>query len=267
MSYITNHLDFHEMIDAQNSKSKKILDEYERIAVEKRENYKEEENVLHRENEEFKKKINDLRDKIDKINDLSNKSKDKYKDVCDIHEIIDDLENQIETNNRKIDKIHSREIYPHGNGIYGFALAYHEISKKIDVEWTEPIWTWTIKGYKRVYPENATHYIQYKEDVKTSSQLLRDIERYLLLKNKNYRELFWSDWVLEINEYLKENNITLNDDVVFRPIIHDTMIMDTDILEYYRITKSDLEDKDDGEEDEYDYFDYFLDNLNMEKKN
>jgi hypothetical protein len=136
---------------------------------------------------------------------------------------------------------------------------YYEISKKINIEWKEPIYTYTILGYKIVYPKDVTDYIEYQKDILTSKILMKDIQTNLIMKNINYRELFWSDWIEYIRDYIKENNIILDNDVVFRPIAHDTMIIDKDKLEYYRITKDDLE-KEDDEEDEMDMID-LIDNF------
>lgn len=250
-------MDFHEIIDEQNIKSKEILQEYERLADEKRQRYKKEANDILNKNKLLQKEIHSLKEEYDEINKSSLTYNEKYEKRSDIDEKIEELENQIEKNSYDIDRIESRDIYPHGNGIFGFALEYYNISKKINVEWKDSIFTYTILGYKRVYPEDATNYIQYQEDIKTSSSLMKDIQNSLTLKRINYRELFWSDWVEKINEYLKENNITIDDNIVFRPIIHDTMIMDKDKLEYYRMTKNDLEETEE-ENDEIDMMDYFL---------
>ena len=245
-----------EIIEIQNSKSKEILKEYERIADEKRQKYKKEEDDLRYQNKLLKIEISKYNDNYTQIcNNTFITQKDIYIEISEIEEEINKLNNQIEENNKNIDHIRSRDIYPNGDGIFGFALAYHDISKKINVEWKDSIFTYTILGYKRIYPEDAINYIQYKEDIKTSQVLMRNIQTYLTLKNINYRELFWSDWIEHINNYIKDNNIILDDNIIFRPIIHDTMIVDKDKSEYYRITKNDLEDKDDDYQEGYDYID------------
>lgn len=80
------------------------------------------------------------------------------------------------------------------------------------------------------------------EDIKTSEELLKNIQDNLILKNIN-NKLFYSDWIQFINTYINQYNIILDDNIVFRPIIHESMRPDKDKLEYYRITKNDLEEK------------------------
>lgn len=230
-------LDLQEIRDLQNSKSKVILDEYERIADEKRKLYKIEEEQLLLENKSLKNEIN----KIEKLLVLNKYDK------------ISELEEKIEQNNNMIDKINARNIYPHGNGIYGFALLYYDISKKLNVEWNDYIYTYTILGYKKVYPEDAINYIEYQEDIKTSKELMKNIQDHLRSNDINYRELYWSDWIDYINNYISENNIILDDNIVFRPIMHSSMMSDKDKLEYYRITKVDLENDEERDDEEYVY--------------
>ena len=250
-------LDFDEIIELQNSKSKEILDEYERIADEKREKYKREEDQLIGLNKLLEIEISKYKKYYLEIsNSTSLTYKDIYIEMSEIDEKIDKLNKEIEKNNTNIECIRSRDIYPHGNGIFGFALAYYDISKKINVEWKESIFTYTILGYKRIYPEDAINYIQYEKDIKTSKILMKKIQDNLMLNNINYRELFWYDWLNHIRDYIQKNNIILDNDVVFRPIVHNTMMMDNDKLEYYCITKNDLEKKDDeSDEDEIDMID------------
>lgn len=230
-------LDLQEIRDLQNSKSKVILDEYERIADEKRKLYKIEEEQLLLENKSLENEIN----KIEKLLVLNKYDK------------ISELEEKIEQNNNMIDKINARNIYPHGNGIYGFALLYYDISKKLNVEWKDYIYTYTILGYKKVYPEDAINYIEYQEDIKTSKELMKNIQDHLRSNDINYRELYWSDWIDYINNYISENNIILDDNIVFRPIMHSSMMSDKDKLEYYRITKVDLENDEERDDEEYVY--------------
>lgn len=252
---MSSMIDLDELIEQQNSKSKEILDEYERIADEKRTKFKEEEDDLINQNKLLEIEISKYNDIYSQINnDTSITYKDRYIELSETDEKIDDLKYKIKKNNQFIDRIRSRDVYPHGNGIFGFALAFHEISKNINIEWKDSIFTYTILGYKRIYPEDATNYIQYIEDIKTSKELMKQIQDSLTYKNINYRELFYGDWILHINNYICDNNIILDDNIVFRPIIHENMIMDKDKLEYYRITKDDLDEKEEDDNEEIDNF-------------
>lgn len=168
---------------------------------------------------------------------------------CDQFEECDECNEIIKKTRFKIKKLRSNQKYPHGNGIFGFALAYLEASKEINIEWSEYIYTWTVLGYKKVFPHHATDYIQYKEDIEKSSLMMSQIIHKLKRESKKYADFFYHEWVREINSYLQENNIIIDDNIVFRPPEHKHFkIQDEDGIGYFRITKSDLEQTDDDEE-------------------
>ena len=247
--------DEYELIEKQNNKSKEIIDQYEKNAETKKELYINEAKLL-------EIKINNLElENVSLKETTRNLLKNKVKnfDLLDdqLHEQIDFNENEIHILKSKSKKLLSMDKYPHGNGIYGFALAYLEASQQINVEWVNYIWTWTILGYKKVYPSHAHSYIEYKKDIETSKDLMYKIVYYVRSKSKNPYKLFYDDWINEINAYLEENNITIDENIVFRPNIHEILKKQhEETVEYYRITKSDLERKEDDEEDDFDYF-YF----------
>lgn len=110
--------DLHDRIELQNSKSKEILDEYERIANEKRKKNKLEEDELFNQNLSLEKEII-------KLTNSSNSLKNIYEDL-------NYIQDRINSNIDKIEKVRSKDIYPHG--IYEFSLAYHNISKKLNIE-------------------------------------------------------------------------------------------------------------------------------------
>ena len=221
-----------EIINIQNEKSKQIVNEYERKAQEKRDQYKKEEN-------EWKEKRNIY---------LQEKKK------CD-YDQLDEIESHIEECTRKIDFIHSKNIYPHGQGIYGFALMYHQIANDLQIEWKEYIWTWTLLGYKQIYPEDAIHYIQYQKDIQTSVSLMTRIYQTVYSNNHFRIDFFESDWINIIRKYIDEHAIVLDEKIIFRPPIHSSMKTDPDKDEYYRITKKMLED-DIEEIEEFDFMDF-----------
>lgn len=253
--------DQYDHIKIHNEKSKEILEEYERIANEKRENNKKEENELIQELNVKKKELSILNEVYTKLNRKDFDVNGFYEKQYEMNEKIEELEEDIEDIESKIDKIKSRNVYPHGNGLFGFALLYYDISQKIGFEWKHPIYTWTILGYKAVYPRHAIDYIQYKKDIEKSRSLMAVIENKLRMNGKNIYELHEDVWIDEINNYLKDNNITIEDDIVFRP--HKNNIFrnkqNEDDVQYYRITKTDLINSE-LECDDFD-FEFFL---NME---
>ena len=248
----------YEIIEKQNEKSKEIMNEYEKIAQEKRENKKKEEDVLillikAKENEIYLLKEED--------NKLRNKN--NYTQIDEIDEKIENLKAEINDIKNKLHKVHSIDVYPHGNGIYGFALLFYDISLKILIEWKEPIYVWTVLGFKLVYPKHAFDYIQYKKDIKKSKFLMKVIENKVRMENKNIYELHENDWIYEINNYLNEKNIIIEDDFIFRPPMNNIFRNDDDDnIQYYRITKNDLNNIDD-DDDDFDIFEYLL----LNKKN
>lgn len=64
----------------------------------------------------------------------------------------------------------------------------------------------------------------------------------MLNKKKNCHEIFFSEWIDIINSFLEENNITVDDNVVFRPYYHNDIKTKEEYeqIEYFRITKEDL---------------------------
>ena len=263
----------YELIKKQNKKSKEILEEYEKIAQEKRENNnKEEKDVINeikaKENEisTLNKEKSDLNSSIYSKNRNNINTSDIVKRIDDIDDIIQDLEDKLDSMEAFLRKIKSRDIYPHGNGLFGFALLYYEISQKLGIEWKDPIYTWTILGYKVVYPKHAIDYIQYKKDIETSKSLMCVIENKLRSEGKNIYELDKDTWATEINNYLLENNIIIEDNIVFRPHKHNNLRNETnkDDVQYYRITKTDLINSE-IDYDNIDVIDYdFLMNMEYE---
>lgn len=263
----------YELIKKQNKKSKEILEEYEKIAQEKRENNnKEEKDVINeikaKENEisTLNKEKSDLNSSFYSKNRNNINTSDIVKRIDDIDDIIQDLEDKLDSMEACLRKIKSRDIYPHGNGLFGFALLYYEISQKLDTEWKDPIYTWTILGYKAVYPKHAIDYIQYKKDIGTSKSLMCVIENKLRSEGKNIYELDKDTWATEINNYLLENNIIIEDNIIFRPHKHNNLRNETnkDDVQYYRITKTDLINSE-IDYDNIDVIDYdFLMNMEYE---
>lgn len=263
----------YELIKKQNKKSKEILEEYEKIAQEKRENNnKEEKDVINeikaKENEisTLNKEKSDLNSSFYSKNRNNINTSDIVKRIDDIDDIIQDLEDKLDSMEAFLRKIKSRDIYPHGNGLFGFALLYYEISQKLGIEWKDPIYTWTILGYKAVYPKHAIDYIQYKKDIGTSKSLMCVIENKLRSEGKNIYELDKDTWATEINNYLLENNIIIEDNIIFRPHKHNNLRNETnkDDVQYYRITKTDLINSE-IDYDNIDVIDYdFLMNMEYE---
>jgi hypothetical protein len=248
--------DEYEIIEKQNNKSKDIIEQYEKNAKKRKESCMNEVKILEIEINNLKTENKILEEKEKVI--LNSNIKD--------FELLDQLNEQMEKNQKEINSLESKcghlssiNKYPHGNGIYGFALAYLEASNEINIQWTNYIWTWTILGYKKVYPTHAHSYIEYKKDIETSQILMYKIVNYVRSKNKNPYQLFYDDWINEINSYLEEKNIEIDENIVFRPNIHEILKeQHEEYVEYFRITKSDLEKKDD-EDDDFDYF-YFQKN-------
>jgi hypothetical protein len=245
-----------DLIDNQNSKSKEILLQYEKNAIEREKNKLTKMNDLKNElmNDEKKLKHYEELEEFDAYeNNELDENNNFFKKFKDLKNGIKDIKCEINKTN-KINK------YPHGNGIFGFALEYLQAAKEINIKWIEHIYTWTIIGYKKVYPINATQYLEYEEDIKTSSHIMNQIYHKLSIEKINRYQIFFSRWIDIINEYLKENNITINDNVVFRPHYHNDMIMEEDYeqVEYYRITKEDLCSVDEDYEDSEEYEDNFL---------
>jgi hypothetical protein len=265
-------MDLYEVINEQNNKSKEILLQYEKNANEKEKSKFNKINELNIEKVELIKKLiffqNDIdEDEIFEILDdeedinIYKKYKisenDLYNKEYNITEILDKIKNI----KKEINKIKKINKYPHGNGIFGFALEYLKASKEINVDWTEYIYTWTIKGYKKVYPKVAPKYIEYLEDIKTSNDIMYNIYDKLRKDKRNCHEIFYPEWIEIINSYLKENNITIDDDIVFRPYYHNNMIIRDDVdedIDYYRITKEDLDNNYDDDDDEFDFLDYII---------
>ena len=82
-----------------------------------------------------------------------------------------------------------------------------------------------------------------------------EIVNYIRSKKMNPYQLFFEDWLNEINSYLQDNNITIDENIVFRPNIHEILKKQyEEHVEFYRITKSDLERKEEDTEDDFDYF-------------
>jgi hypothetical protein len=216
-------LEVQEYIDIQNNKSKLIIDEYERNAEEKMK-------YIDEEKQKIKSELLLLKEKEETLNDS-------------------DYENEIENIKcislnllKKYNKLDNINKYPHGNGIYGFALEYLDASNRINIEWKEYIWTNTILGYKKVYPQNAHDYIQYTNDIKTSNDIMKQIYTKLQSNKKDIYEIYFCEWCNIIKSFLEENNINIDENTVFRPYIHRDMKQDDDVFDY-RITKSDLSDE------------------------
>ena len=251
----------YELIKKQNDKSKEILEEYERIAQEKRENNKKEEKdvineIKAKENEIsiLNKERFDLNSLIYSKNINNINTTEIVNKINDIDDKIEDLDTKMDSMEAYLRKVKSRDVYPHGNGLFGFALLYYDISQKLSIEWKNHIYTWTILGYKAVYPRHAIDYIEYKKDIETSKSLMIRIENKLRSAGKNIYELHKDVWITEINDYLKENNITIEDNIVFRPHKHNILRnkSNEDDVQYYRITKTDIINS----EIDYDDIDY-----------
>jgi hypothetical protein len=82
------------------------------------------------------------------------------------------------------------------------------------------------------------------------------IENKLRSEGTNIYQIYEDVWTREINNYLKENNITIEDDVVFRPHMNHNLKNknNEDDVFYYRITKTDLINY----EINYEQFDYTM---------
>ena len=85
-------------------------------------------------------------------------------------------------------------------------------------------------------------YIEYKKDVATSSLYMKDIINQLYAQKKDPNEIFYDEWLEILKSYLKENSITLDYSIVFRPPLHRILCKDReDDVNYYRFTKEDIE--------------------------
>ena len=254
MDFLTKYYDNYDAIKKQNDKSKEILQECEKIANKKKENNKKEEIELN--NEIYIKKNEILifnKEKLDlslsiTLENLKNINiYEIYKKIYDIDNKILCIKDRLDSMEAYLRKIISRDIFPHGNNIFEIALLYYDISVKIGIEWKHYIYTWTVLGYKCIYPKHALDYIQYKKDIKTSKFLMINIEKKLKLEGKNIYIMNEDAWIYEINNYLHENNITIDENLVFRPYKSNK-----NDIQYYRITKNNLINS----EIDYDVIDY-----------
>jgi len=231
MSYIGDYLEAFEKLDEHNKKSENILKEYDRII-------KETNSIIENNIKECLEKIKSLR--IKPNNDENNRD-DESNDESDDESNEENYE-EIMNLRKKLNNLKSGLPYPHGNGIFGFAMVLHEAANNINEKWEHYIWIRTIMGYKRVYPEYAINYIEYKKDVATSSKYMRDIIDNLYSQKKDPNEIFYDDWLEIIKSYLNEKSITIDNSVVFRPPYHRILCKDReDDVNYYRFTKEDIE--------------------------
>lgn len=285
-----------DVIEDQNQKSKEIIDQYEKNAEMKEILKKEKILLIKEEKKKFNDEINEINDKISKIEIEKNKKvilKIKYKidkkkniqkEINEMNEILDTLsmhkesiEKNIEKKNCEIDKIKSISKYPHGNGIFGFAVEYLEASKEINIEWKDFIYTWTMIGYKKIYPHQAHNYIQYQKDLELSSKIMNNIYKDLRENNKFINEINLFDWIKIISKYVKKNNIELDNKIVFRPPICRSQrkkdYEDDKDLEFHKIKKDDLidfvesdndENKEDIDDNDLDEFYSYIDLINQD---
>lgn len=234
--------DFEELQEEQNNKSKLIIEEYNRDIREKIKNIDNRLDII----------INKLLILKNMTNKLVEQNKIAYEnnDIVAINQIDKELN---DVNEMKIsyytqyNKLINTNKYPEGNGIFGYALAYYEASKRINVEWNDYIWTKTIIGYKKIYPSDAIDYLQYIEDIKTSDNLMKQIYQDMRLRGINIYEVYYDGWIENINYFLDKNNIEVDENIIFRPHIHKILINDEDRLCYYRITKNELDITSDDE--------------------
>jgi len=249
MAHYLAYSDALDKIENENKKSANILIEYERIVKKVNDNVKNEIN-------EYNQQIKLLRSESDTLNN----SRNSYLNNSDDSDISDDSddENYDEIINLKkqINRLKSKSVYPHGNGIFGFALVLQEAAKNINEEWKHYIWIYTIYGYKKVYPKYATNYIEYKKDTETSDKYMTKIINELCSEKRDVNEIFYDDWIIIINSYIEKNSIILDEDIVFRPPLHSILIEDKEDINYYRIKKEDLEFTQTEEEAEEEYQDW-----------
>jgi hypothetical protein len=226
MSYIGDYLEAFEKLDEHNKKSENILKEYDRIIKEKN-------TIID----------NNIKECLEKIKSLRNKSdnKEESEDEFDDESYEENYE-EIKNLRKRLNNLKSGLPYPHGNGIFGFAVVLHEAANNINEKWEHFMWIRTIMGYKKVYPKYAIDYIEYKKDVATSSNYMKDIINQLYAQKKDPNEIFYDDWLEIIKSYLKENSITIDNTIVFRPPLHRILCKDReDDVNYYRFTKEDIE--------------------------
>jgi hypothetical protein len=224
MSYIIDYLEAYEKIDKDNKKSENILKEYERIIKEKHINIE-----------------NEINKHIEQINNLKSKNKSKD-DLDDSDDSDDEDDDEIIILKKNINKLRSESSFPHGNGIFGFALVLLEAANNINEKWEHFIWIRTILGYKKVYPEYAVNYIEYKKDIEKSDKYMKKIIDKLRNDKKDTNEIFYDEWLDIIKSYISDNSIIMTEDIVFRPPYHRILCKDReDDVNYYRFTKEDIE--------------------------
>lgn len=240
-----DRMDKMDKIESHNEKSKNIIKEYERLISLK--------------NNLTKNKIKELFAELKSLGACDCYEDYQYERYLEKH--FDDEELAvIKKIANKIFSLERNPPYPHGNGLFGFALVLQEASENIKEEWKYPIWMHTICDYKLVYPKHATDYIQYEKDINSpmSKELMNKIYEKLRKEGKNIYEMFYVNWVEEIKKYLTENSITISEETVFRPHLHSYLreSRDTDDLHYERVTKSCIDEH--GQEDDYDDYPLIL---------
>ena len=223
MAYILDYYDAIEQIDNDNKKSENILKEYDRIIKEKNINIQ-----------------NEINKYIEQINNLKSKNKNNYSNDSD--DLDDEESDQIIILKKNINKLRSELSFPHGNGIFGFALVLNEASNNINEKWENFIWIRTILGYKKVYPEYAINYIEYQKDIEKSDKYMKEIINNLRNEKKDPNEIFYDEWLEIIKSYINDNSIIMTEDIIFRPPYHRILCKDReDNVNYYRFTKEDIE--------------------------
>jgi len=228
MSYIGDYLEAYEKLDEHNKKSENILKEYDRIIKET--------------NSIIENNIKECLEKIKSIRNKSDNNKNESEDDESYDESYEENYEEIKNLRKRLNNLKSGLPYPHGNGIFGFAVVLHEAANNINEKWENFIWIRTIMGYKKVYPKYAIDYIEYKKDVATSSNYMKDIINQLYAQKKDPNEIFYDEWLEILKSYLKENSISIDNTVIFRPPLHRILCKDReDDVNYYRFTKEDIE--------------------------
>lgn len=254
--------DFYELIQLENEKSKDILEEYEKNMKDLKTSYLKEAEEIDETIKSFKNKLLILQSETEETEDSESpdsettETDDVYLDDEDIEEKIKITIKYLE---RKSYALKEQNPHPHGNGLFGFALAYAEAARNIGVEWVHPIWTWTILDYKRVYPRHSIDYLRYQEDIKTpdSEKIMKNIINDLRDEKRNPHEIFYGEWIDIINKYLTKKSITISDETVFRPPLHlSHSETRKDDVNFERITKSDLVETEGDCDEEFDLFDF-----------
>ena len=230
-----DRMDLMDKIESDNERSKNIIKEYERLISLK--------------NDLTKNKIKELFAELKSLGACDCYEDYQYERYLEKH--FDDEElSVIKKIANKIFSLERNPPYPHGNGLFGFALVLKEASENIKEEWKYPIWMHTICDYKLVYPKHATDYIQYEKDINSpmSKELMNKI-----YEGKNIYEMLYVNWVEEIKKYLTENSITISEETVFRPHLHSYLreSRDKDDLHYERVTKSCIDEHGQEEDDDY----------------